>query len=491
MNNIKRAGSLVLVLILLIATIGTGLVLAEEYRLNKSVNVYISAEDAKSGKNALKTYSAGTYNIYKRYNGMINISTTSGAGAWINPADNTVVTTTPTIPKTSDSVSSGQYKLNNSVKTYVSSDHARNRVSSTGTYYAGIYNIYKTYNGMINISKGAGPGAWINPADNKVESSTSVVVTNPTIPKTPTTNTSDTLKSGEYRLNNSVRTYVSADNARNGSSPVGTYYSGVYKIYKSYNGMLNISKVDGPGAWINPADNKTTTSTTTPTTPTITEPKTIGTPVTSTNLDKTKLVKYTARSSVNVRTGPSTSNPILTTNRYGTVIEGIQEGNWIKYNYNGVLGYTSVYYYIKVAAPATEPTTTVTPIAPSTDNAARAAKAAEIAMSKLGSSYVWGSKGPDTFDCSGLTYYSYGQVGVTLPRTSRLQSQIGRSVSYDNMLPGDLIFYARDGVVYHVAMYAGNDKIVHSTSPKDGVVVANRNDSWMKRNLYGVKRIIE
>lgn len=402
MNNIKRAGSLVLVLILLIATIGTGLVLAEEYRLNKSVNVYISAEDAKSGKNALKTYSAGTYNIYKRYNGMINISTTSGAGAWINPADNTVVTSTPTIPKTSDSVSSGQYKLNNSVKTYVSADHARNRVSSTGTYYAGIYNIYKTYNGMINISKGAGPGAWINPADNK-----------------------------------------------------------------------------------------TTTSTTTPTTPTITEPKTIGTPVTSTNLDKTKLVKYTARSSVNVRTGPSTSNPILTTNRYGTVIEGIQEGNWIKYNYNGVLGYTSVYYYIKVDAPATEPTTTVTPIAPSTDNAARAAKAAEIAMSKLGSSYVWGSKGPDTFDCSGLTYYSYGQVGVTLPRTSRLQSQIGRSVSYDNMLPGDLIFYARDGVVYHVAMYAGNDKIVHSTSPKDGVVVANRNDSWMKRNLYGVKRIIE
>ncbi|RMI29579.1 C40 family peptidase, partial [Streptomyces triticirhizae] len=91
---------------------------------------------------------------------------------------------------------------------------------------------------------------------------------------------------------------------------------------------------------------------------------------------------------------------------------------------------------------------------------ARAAAAVGFALAQLGKPYGWGSTGPDSFDCSGLTLASWGAAGVSLPRTSYAQATAGPRVSRSQLAPGDLVFYYPDNS--HVALYIGNGQIVHA-----------------------------
>ncbi len=103
----------------------------------------------------------------------------------------------------------------------------------------------------------------------------------------------------------------------------------------------------------------------------------------------------------------------------------------------------------------------------------RAAQAVQHALAQVGKRYVWGTSGPNTFDCSGLTSYAYRQVGISLPRSSRAQLGMGRSVSKSQLQPGDLVFYYSP--VSHVGMYIGNGKIVHAANPRTGVNITSLN----------------
>ena len=93
----------------------------------------------------------------------------------------------------------------------------------------------------------------------------------------------------------------------------------------------------------------------------------------------------------------------------------------------------------------------------------RAAAAVAAARSALGRPYVWGSTGPDGFDCSGLMVWSYGQAGVGLPRTSQAQRYAGTQVPLSQARPGDLVTYRADAS--HVGMYAGNGQVIHAPYP--------------------------
>ncbi|KFG00491.1 NlpC/P60 family protein [Streptomyces europaeiscabiei] len=93
----------------------------------------------------------------------------------------------------------------------------------------------------------------------------------------------------------------------------------------------------------------------------------------------------------------------------------------------------------------------------------RAAAAVAAARSALGKPYVWGSTGPDGFDCSGLMVWSYGQAGVGLPRTSQAQRYAGTQVPLSQARPGDLVTYRADAS--HVGMYAGNGQVIHAPYP--------------------------
>ncbi|MEU5853089.1 C40 family peptidase [Saccharopolyspora shandongensis] len=103
--------------------------------------------------------------------------------------------------------------------------------------------------------------------------------------------------------------------------------------------------------------------------------------------------------------------------------------------------------------------------------AGAAIQAVNAALGKQGSSYVWGAKGPSTFDCSGLTYWAYKQAGVTIGGSTKTQVTEGRSVSAGDLKPGDLIFYYSP--VSHVSMYIGNGKAVHAPTEGDVVKVAD------------------
>ncbi|MFF5973022.1 C40 family peptidase [Streptomyces sp. NPDC012769] len=108
--------------------------------------------------------------------------------------------------------------------------------------------------------------------------------------------------------------------------------------------------------------------------------------------------------------------------------------------------------------------------------------ALSIAASKKGSPYKYGASGPSRFDCSGLTLYSYKKAGKTLPRTAQQQYNKTRHISASSRQKGDLVFFHSGGRVYHVGIYAGNNKIWHS--PKKGSWV-KLDRIWSSKVLYG------
>ena len=113
-----------------------------------------------------------------------------------------------------------------------------------------------------------------------------------------------------------------------------------------------------------------------------------------------------------------------------------------------------------------------------------------LARSKLGCSYVYGAAGPDTFDCSGLTTWVFQQVGIYLSRTASAQANGGVTVAYENLQPGDLVFYNTSGSgVSHVGIYTGNGKMIHA--PKTGDVVKEvsiHNNSYWTPKFVTAKR---
>ena len=94
----------------------------------------------------------------------------------------------------------------------------------------------------------------------------------------------------------------------------------------------------------------------------------------------------------------------------------------------------------------------------------RAAAAFSAAKSRVGMPYVWGATGPSSFDCSGLTSWAFQQAGVSLPRTSQAQANVGTRInSLGALQPGDLIIMRTD--LSHVGFYAGNGQILHAPKP--------------------------
>jgi peptidoglycan DL-endopeptidase CwlO len=97
---------------------------------------------------------------------------------------------------------------------------------------------------------------------------------------------------------------------------------------------------------------------------------------------------------------------------------------------------------------------------------ARGAAALQAAITQLGKPYVSGGTGPNSFDCSGLTQWSYAQAGVSITRTTYTQINEGTQIGRSALKPGDLVFFNNTS---HVALYAGNNTVVHA--PKPGAVV--------------------
>lgn len=99
--------------------------------------------------------------------------------------------------------------------------------------------------------------------------------------------------------------------------------------------------------------------------------------------------------------------------------------------------------------------------------AAKAAKALAFAKSQEGKPYVWGATGPDSYDCSGLTQAAWKAAGISLPRTTWDQVEVGTTVPLSDIQPGDLVFFYDD--ISHVGLYLGDGMMIHA--PKPGAYV--------------------
>ena len=107
-------------------------------------------------------------------------------------------------------------------------------------------------------------------------------------------------------------------------------------------------------------------------------------------------------------------------------------------------------------------TVSVGPAVPASGAGAVAVRAAE---SQIGVPYQWGAESPGRgFDCSGLTQWSWGQAGVSIPRTSESQWAAVAHVPMSAIVPGDLIFWGSGGDATHVGIYVGNGDVVHAPS---------------------------
>jgi cell wall-associated NlpC family hydrolase len=113
-----------------------------------------------------------------------------------------------------------------------------------------------------------------------------------------------------------------------------------------------------------------------------------------------------------------------------------------------------------------------------------AAIAVKTALAQVGDRYVWGTSGPDTFDCSGLTSYAYAAAGVSLPHSSRAQAGLGRAVSRAELQPGDLVYFFSP--VSHIGLYIGGGMMVHARTSGRPVAVTSVDMSGYK----GARRIV-
>jgi cell wall-associated NlpC family hydrolase len=97
-------------------------------------------------------------------------------------------------------------------------------------------------------------------------------------------------------------------------------------------------------------------------------------------------------------------------------------------------------------------------------------RAAQRACDLVGKPYVFGSEGPNSYDCSGLTKEAWASVGVHLEHYTKDQWGSGTAVSRSELKPGDLVFYYSD--VHHVAIYIGGGMVVHAPHTGDFVRMA-------------------
>ncbi len=115
----------------------------------------------------------------------------------------------------------------------------------------------------------------------------------------------------------------------------------------------------------------------------------------------------------------------------------------------------------------------------------------EYAQQFLGNPYVYaGNSLTNGVDCSGFTTQIMKKFGVSLSRSSRGQyASNGYQVAEKDILPGDLVFYAADGRnIDHVAIYAGDNQIIHANSSKTGICMSKLHYG---KPLVGIKRVLK
>lgn len=189
---------------------------------------------------------------------------------------------------------------------------------------------------------------------------------------------------------------------------------------------------------------------------------------------------------LNIRSGASTKYAVVGkayTNETVDILEKASNG-WYKVKLsNGVVGWANG-SYISIQDSNTSSNTN--------QNSSKVDKIIDVAKKQLGKPYKWGAGGPNAFDCSGLTSYVYKNgANVNLPRTSREQAKVGKSVSKSELKAGDLLLFSSSGNgINHVGLYIGDSKMIHSPRPGENVKIDKINSGYYSKTFVSAKRIL-
>jgi len=114
------------------------------------------------------------------------------------------------------------------------------------------------------------------------------------------------------------------------------------------------------------------------------------------------------------------------------------------------------------------------------------------AMRYLGYPYIWATHGPNSFDCSGFTYWVVLNVtGRDIGAGTWTQWETGSPIPYGSIQPGDLVFFQNTYTVglSHVGMYIGNDQFIHAENEDTGVRISSMNSTYYATRYLGARRM--
>ena len=117
-------------------------------------------------------------------------------------------------------------------------------------------------------------------------------------------------------------------------------------------------------------------------------------------------------------------------------------------------------------------------------------KVVSIAAEFLGTPYRYGGDSPrEGFDCSGLVFFSFEQMGLKVPRTAADQRKAAERVPRDDLEPGDLVFFrSSKGRVDHVGIYAGDGRFIHAPNSGSVVSYAYLDDPYYRSHFVSAGR---
>jgi len=107
-----------------------------------------------------------------------------------------------------------------------------------------------------------------------------------------------------------------------------------------------------------------------------------------------------------------------------------------------------------------------------------------------GTTYQYGGLSKKGIDCSGFVHVTYlEQLGVTIPRSTSLQAELGKEISQADLRPGDLVFFKTGVKVRHVGIYIENGTFLHASTSR-GVIISSLDTDYWHDAYWHARRVI-